>query len=86
MVAGYRESGLTRKAYCRELGIAVTTLDYYLRRQGERARKQAGLMPVELATASAAGPLTLVLGGGLRLEVGAGFDEATLRRLLTVLS
>lgn len=85
-MAGYRASGLTRKAYCQELGIAVTTLDYYLRRESGRERKQAGLLPVELTPSVAGSALTLVLREGLCLGVGAGFDEATLRRLLSVLS
>lgn len=85
MVAGYRSRGLSRKAYCEELGIAVTTLDYYLRRENERDRKRASVLPVEVMAPVASSPLTLVLREGLRLEVSAGFDEATLRRLLTVL-
>lgn len=31
-VAGYEESGLTRRAYGERRGIAPTTLDYYRRR------------------------------------------------------
>jgi len=31
------------------------------------------------------GELTLVLGSGLRLEIGDGFNGATLRRVLEVL-
>lgn len=83
---GYRSRGLSRKAYCRELGVAVTTLDYYLRRENGRERKQASLLPVELTPLVAGSSLTLVLPEGLRLEVSAGFDESTLRRLLSVLS
>lgn len=86
MVVGYKASSLTRKAYCQELGISVTTLDYYLRRENERARKQAGLRPVALTPSVAGSPLTLILSDGLRLEIPADFDETALRRLLPVLS
>jgi hypothetical protein len=77
---------LTRKAYCEGMGISISRLGYYVRREGEQARKEAKLLPVEVAAASSPSPLTLVLGGGLRLEVSAGFDEVTLRRLLAVIA
>ncbi len=85
-MTGYRSRGMSRKAYSQEMGIAVTTLDYYLRRENGRDRKQAGVLAVELEPSVAQSPLTLILREGLRLEVPAGFDEATLRRLLSVLS
>ncbi|MFN7541471.1 MAG: hypothetical protein ACK5TN_01560 [Acidobacteriota bacterium] len=67
------------------MGIAVTTLDSYLRREKERERKQAGLLPVALTAPAAGRTLTLILGDGQRLEVPVDFDEATLLRLLSVL-
>jgi hypothetical protein len=85
LVAGYRASGLARKSYCSRIGIPVTTLDYYLRRESERARKQARLVPVEIKPAETGSGLVLDLGGGMRVELRVGFDEDTLRRLLTVL-
>lgn len=86
LVAGYRASGLTRRAYCEGLGIPVSTLDYHVRRESERERKQARLLPVEWSAGTTASPLTLLLRDGLRLEVGANFEETTLRRLLAVLA
>jgi len=84
VVSGYRGSGLSRKAYCQKMGIAVTTLDYYLRRENGREREQARVLPVVMEGAKGAKPLTLILRDGLRLEVAADFDEAALRRLLSV--
>jgi hypothetical protein len=86
LVAEYRASGLTRKTFCQAMGISVCTLDYHVRRENQQERKQAKLLPVEFAPSSSPSPLTLVFGSGVRLEVGAGFDDATLRRLLAALS
>jgi hypothetical protein len=32
LVAAFERSGSTRKAFCKSMGISVTTLDYYRRR------------------------------------------------------
>lgn len=72
LLAGYRASGQPRESHCLGTGIRVATFGYYLGQEGERSRKQATLMPVELVPASAGSQLTIVLSSGLRLEVGAG--------------
>ena len=38
----YRQSGEKRTAFCRRLGIPVTTLDYYRRRQVLQGRLRLG--------------------------------------------
>ena len=85
LVAAYERSGATRKAFCAAMGIAVTTLDYYRRRVKSERSRQVGLVPVEVKREAGREPLALVLRGGLRLEIGAGFDEATLRRIVEAL-
>ena len=67
------------------MGIAVTTLDYYRRRVKSERSCQVGLVPVELKREAGREPLALVLRGGLRLEIGTGFDEAKLRRIVEAL-
>ncbi len=71
----------------------------WLRKKGQRQRWKAPLVPLKViekptsetvrgdvrGAASDAGELALVFGKGLRLEVGEGFDAATLRRVLEVL-
>ena len=87
LVAGYERSGMTRREYCQRHGIPLTTLDYYRRRELERERRQARLVPVSIAnpeTRPAAGGFTVVLGNGRRIEGGWGFAEADLARLLRV--
>jgi hypothetical protein len=80
LVAGYEGSGLTRRAYCKQRGIALTTLDYYRR----RGKAEPGWVAVELEGEAAACPLTVVLGNGRRIEVSGDFAEAALARLVRV--
>ena len=85
-VAGeYRGSGKTRAEFCRERGLALTTLDNYLRRDREEQKQK--LVPVKvIAEGKATGSgFTVVLGTGRRVEMAADFDEAGLGRLVAVL-
>jgi hypothetical protein len=34
LLEGYRQRGVTRAEFCRQQGIATSTLDYYVRRYG----------------------------------------------------
>jgi hypothetical protein len=74
-------SGRTRTDFCREAGIALSTLGRYLKRQ----RGGQGLVRVRLqsATEQAAG-FALVLGNGRRIESGWGFGEVELARLIRI--
>jgi len=86
MMTGYEQSGLTRRDYCQERGIPVSTLDYYRHRR--KGRKPA-LVAVKLETSetvrpsgSGSGSMAVVLGNGRRIEVVSGFVETELARLL----
>jgi len=72
-----------------------------LRKTGQRQHPKAQLVPVKVTEeaeavpqrdrgdvhgpTSSGGDLALVFGDGLRLEIGGGFDAATLQRVLEVL-
>ena len=94
----YRTSGMRRIEFCRSHGLGLSTLTRYLKRQkdGEGAAaskgvEQSRLVAVELAGSSATasvecpGVLTVLLSNRRRVEVGRGFDAATLAQLVTVL-
>jgi hypothetical protein len=96
----YRTSGKRRADFCRERGLTLSTLDYYLRRDRPAVGNDAGqqhagkvelaqqrLVPVRLVGLAAAKPSGLVveLGNGRRIEVRADFDEASLLRLIALL-
>lgn len=93
LVREFEASGLTRQAFCTGRGLSVTTLDKYRRRVGAATRgtaRSAGrLVAVEVMPGVSASKLSSVLcvelANGRRIEVGSGFDAATLKRLLSVL-
>jgi hypothetical protein len=87
LVSDYERSGLTRREYCEDQGIAVTTLDYYQRRR-RMERAAAKLVPVTVRPAAAEGVsergFALVLSNGRRIESCWNFDEGQLARLIRV--
>ena len=95
----YLTSGMKRSEFCRSHGLGLSTLTRYLKRQKDREGaaaskgvEQSRLVAVELAdpvatvsTDEVAGVLTVLLSNRRRVEVGRGFDAATLAQLVTVL-
>jgi hypothetical protein len=82
-VAGYRASGLSAAAYCREHELSVWKLRYWAQRIAELDGEGAS----GFAQVSTPGSgLRLSLPGGLCLEVEPGFDGATLRQFLQAIS
>jgi hypothetical protein len=91
IAAGFASSGLTKVEFCRREQISSSTLFRHLQRAKETssAAAKAGLIAVEVIGSrlerDGNGGLSVVLPRGRRIEVGAGFDEATLQRLILVL-
>ena len=86
ILSAYKRSGLTRRQFCAEAGIPLTTLDYYQRRHA-KLRQQSGLVPVTiLPTAAPNSPgFTLVLHNGRKIESRWDFPESALLRLVKTL-
>ena len=93
LVEEFVESGLGASEFCRRHGVVLNTLNRYLRKRREAGSAGAGgaLVAVELSGASplpgqdTSSVLAVVLSPKRRIEVGKGFDAATLARLVTVL-
>jgi len=99
LASSYRASGLGRSEYCRRHGMALSTLNRHLQKQFQDEVRfdndGVGRNPlVEVKVAAAVSPvctgdqpcaLTLLLFNGRRVEVGDGFADETLRRLVAVL-
>lgn len=92
VVAEYESSGLSQVEFCRERGIALSTLGRYRSRQQRQARTGGNaLLAVEVsgrapAPIGATGSgLAVVLRSGRRIEVGRGFDTGVLEQLVRVL-
>ncbi|WP_006748071.1 IS66 family insertion sequence element accessory protein TnpA [Thioalkalivibrio paradoxus] len=92
---GWERSGLSQQAYCERRGISVASLQRWRRLLAPEPRTESPVaapvpefVPVTLvddAPGTRAADLTLVLAGGLRLEIGPGCSAETLQRVLGVL-
>ena len=99
LVSLYRKSGMRRSEFCRIHGMASSTLARHLKKPAGEQRlsenamaEESRLIAVELtATPSSAATgkqhstLTVLLSNGRRVEVGSGFDRASLAELINVL-
>ena len=94
LVAGWAASGLSQAAYCRLHGISVASLHRWRSvfqdedaGEGTSANQPVQWLPVTLTDEAANTPsaICVVLPEGLRIELGADFPAASLRRVLDVL-
>jgi hypothetical protein len=95
----YLAGGMGRSEFCRSHGMGLSTLTRYLKKQrlrqspaGSSGAEQSRLVAVEVTPGVAAvcsaecpGTLTVLLSNRRRVEVGRGFDAATLAQLVAVL-
>jgi len=107
VVAEYWQSAITQREFAAQAGIALSTLQYWLRRTRQRrpaaqsdqrnasSRQPATPIPlleVELApgpgrkSGRVGEPYEIVWNSGLRLRLGAEFDDGAVRRLMALLS
>lgn len=89
LASAYRAGDLSRRAFCEQAGIAaVSTLDYYLRRENERFRRRQRLLPVVVTVKPEEGKtpdIAVVASNGRRVEVRRGFDPELLLRVISVM-
>jgi hypothetical protein len=91
LAAEYEASGLSQAEFCQERDVALKTLARYLSRyrkqtaqRGEQSNSQR-FVAVEVAGPRSGSELTVLMSGGLRIEVKRGFDTLTLRQLVAAL-
>ena len=82
VLAEYKESGLTRRAFCQQRDMPLTTFDYWRRALGAKAKPR--LVRVKLGAAEPATNFTLTLVNGRRIESSWSFGETELARLIRV--
>ena len=90
IVSDFESGDLTQVEFCRRQGLVLSTLGRYLKQLRSSSAASDGLVAVELAvkkmdTVPGRCGLSVVVAGGRRIEVEAGFDAATLQRLVEVL-
>lgn len=84
-VEAFKESGLTRPAYCRKHRIRVSRLDYWRRKLSISGieKEAAQWVPVTIAEEAAeADPGIQLWIGKLRIELRPGFDPKLLSEIL----
>jgi hypothetical protein len=92
LAAEYEASGVSQAEFCRQRDLPLKTLARYVTRfrkqpaSGNEPHKPQRFVAVEVADRNTAGgdELTVLLPGGLRIEVKRGFDVGTLRQLVAV--
>ena len=87
MLEEYAASGLRRREFCEQRGIALATFDYWRRQHAVQPRRQAQrarMVAVQVAAAETAPNFTLSLANGRRIESSWQFVEAELARLIRV--
>jgi hypothetical protein len=99
LVQDYEASGQSQRAFCAARGIGQSSLRYWKRRLEKRAgevpvavTQRARLVPVnpvnlieEPAPLAAGSGVTILTGGGARIEVECHFDAGVLRRVVAAL-
>jgi hypothetical protein len=83
----YAASGLRRREFCEQRGIALTTFDYWRREHAVQPRKpERGprMVAVQVTNAELAEHFTLSLTNGRRIECSWQFAEAELARLIRI--
>lgn len=80
----YRQSGETRTAFCRRVGIPVTTLDYYRHRQIRKERPRLARVKLAAPSSDPTATFALVLRNGRRIETNWNFRDADLARLIRI--
>ena len=81
----YETSGLRRREFCEQRGIALTTFDYWRREhavKGRKQRRRPRMVAVKVVPAEPGGDFTLSLANGRRIESCWTFAEADLLRLI----
>ena len=93
LVQAYEASGQSQRAFCARRGIGQSTLRYWRRRlqggvgagTGSGGARLVAVKVREEEPSGGASGLSIVTGGGLRIEVAREFDRATLERLVVSL-
>ena len=82
IVAGFAESGMTRREYCAKHNLGIATLDYW-RRVERKSRPKLVEVAIETQP-QASGGFALVLANGRRIESSWNFIATDLEKLIRV--
>jgi hypothetical protein len=83
----YAGSGLSRREFCEQRGIALTTFDYWRREQAGKPRRQARrprMVAVKVAHEEPSPTFALSVANGRRIECSWRYADAELARLIRI--
>jgi hypothetical protein len=83
----WETSGLSRREFCQQRGIAVTTFDYWRREHAVKRRKPARpprMVAVKINNVEPVPYFTLSLANGRRIECSWRFADVELARLIRI--
>jgi hypothetical protein len=82
----YATSGLGRREFCQQRGLALTTFDYWRRAHAVQARRPARprMVKVKVTKAEPSPNFALSLANGRRIECSWQFADAELVRLIRI--
>ena len=88
-VEQWRDSGMSKSAYCTAHGLNFSSFRYWLRKSRSASVDVPALppaiVPLPFTLAAKAPSIGLLVGNRYALDIPADFDEATMARLLSVL-
>jgi transposase len=89
VLARWRRSGLSVRAFCRAEGVSEPAFYWWRRRLDQVDHKKPAFLPVHVvadeARETATGGIEVVLANGRCLRVGPGFDPDTLVKVVDLL-
>lgn len=81
----FQDSGMTQKVFCRDRGLPISTLQYWLNRERKRSRATRGteLVPIGTVEAMSSGMLLRIfVRDGVSIEVERPVGESELAMIL----
>jgi lambda repressor-like predicted transcriptional regulator len=81
----FHDSGLTQAAFCKQRGIALSTLRYWLGRERKKSWAQRPMNMVAIGsvpTRNGSGMLRVVASGGITIEIERPVSESELVTIL----
>jgi transposase len=88
VLARWKRSGLSVRAFCLAEGVSVPTFYWWRRELQRRDQTKSAFLPVHVLVDEAESPargLEVVLANGRCLRVGVGFDPHTLLQVVELL-
>ena len=86
-VAVWEQSGIRQSEYCHRQGLNIKVFGYWKRKLCRKPAAGLTFVPVAIKTSQStvvkpAATLRLIIRGGSCIEIGDGFNQDTLRRVL----